>query len=242
MFHFFSKWRREKSQSETPAPAAETEVEHGISTFVKGRLNDGMPVDILDDDGSVLCSGRIVQGSYSVLTLGRLPGGLGFKRLEIGREVMLLAYNVDMIRVRLTAHVMESTATRIMFNDWALCDSTSNREDPRIPLDIAGEIFDRKDYRHQAIRRCRIVDLSLSGARLQSIEQFDAGDEFQLRFEVLKNDGKITCYSQVVWVTSKDGTNFEYGILFAEMERWKRHALEESLKTLQTELIRKTKA
>ena len=213
---------------------------HDISAFVSSRLNEKMPINILTDGDEVLFSGRIVKGSQSCLELGRLPGALSFKILDTGSTVTFMAYNVDLIKVRVRATVSESTATRLILKEWGLQETPAKRGAPRLPMNMQAKMYALEDVRMTEGHDCTITDLSLTGACITSTEELAVGDQFRLRFEVFKGDGANTCHAQVVWMKSTDGLNFTYGLLFAELDRWKRHNLEMSLEDLLRQLERKT--
>ena len=215
-------------------------VTRDISAFVSSRLNEKMPVSILAEDGKVLFSGRIVKGSQVRLEIGRLAGALSLKSLTVGSHITFMAYNVDLVKVRVDATVDASTATCLVLRDWELRYTPAHRSAPRLPMNMPAKMYALTDSRLNESKDCTILDLSLTGACIRTLESLTVGDQFKLRFEVFKGDGVNTCHAQVVWVKSEDGINFTYGLLFAELERWRRRNLEGSLEDLLRQLESKT--
>lgn len=237
-------WRRKKSVfvDEEDAPEEELVLDAGTKLLppVRRRLDTDMPVEVLGRNAEVLFNARIIAGNDVRLTLGRLPGALSFKPLVVDEPVVLKAYDTTQEHVHVHGTILKSSVTEIVIRDWSIGERITNRDGARLPLSVPGQLYELSDKYRKHPRECFLSDLSLSGARISTSEELAVGDEFNLNFEVLKDDGRITCHAQVVWVTVVDMNLYEYGLLFAQLEGWRAHSLEESFVALRESIARKT--
>lgn len=232
---------RKKDVSQPPAkPPVEDEIIPQSEVIVTRRLNNGLPVEVLLPDGTGSFQGRITSENNLSLIIGRLPGEMTLRQLEKGVVVTILAYNSDLEHVRITATVVDSTTLRLVLRGWVLEDNRSKRTSKRLPLEIPGKLYGLEDTRMLHPKECVVLDLSETGARIQSLEKLQTGDAIRLQLEVFKGDGLVSMPSQVVWVAATDLPSSEYGLVFAEMEQRKVRDLRNSLKELEQQLKRTT--
>lgn len=220
---------------------AERDGEVSLSGNVNMRLNANLPVSILSDDGSTICKCRITKSTSGTLVLGRLPGELKLPKFDAGQEVLIMAYNIDLEAVRMRAVAAESTIIQLALRQMHQVDHRTHRSAARLPVNRGGTIVLRHKGRGDENIPCNIVDISMTGAHIESEYEMCVGDNILVRFEVFKDDGALSAAAEVVWATSRDGESYSYGLLFAEMDGWKRRYLQQSLDDLKTRLERTTK-
>lgn len=237
MFDFL--FRRKAEPPPEPKPAVEHEIAPETEVFVTRRLSKGLPVTISSSSLLESFEGCITSENNISLTISRLPGEMALKEVERGATVTLLAYNADMEHVRVTATVVDSTVLRLILRDWVLEDDRSKRMSKRLPLQVVGKLYALEDTRMSHPRVCTVLDLSENGARISTSEKFATGDSIRLQLEVFKGDGVVSMPGQVVWVAAPEADCFEYGLVFAELERRKARDLHNSLKELEQQLRKK---
>lgn len=64
---------------------------------------------------------------------------------------------------------------------------------------------------------CRLLNISIGGARISSEFKYHEGDKFLLKVRLLEGRPESAMFSQVMRVIGKDGGKFEYGCRFLEL-------------------------
>lgn len=253
MFNFIKRLFQRKANSHKEAPGDHDEREGAVgdegesslmvlTRSVTRRLNHKLPVKIIEKSGNVLSRCIITAGDSNTLVLSRLPGDLTLPKFGAGDRLMLMAHTTDLDSVRVVGQVTESSITRCILNHWDTVDKTSMRSEVRLPVDSGFcTIIDKKPGRSERTYDCSIVDISLTGAHIVSSLKLGKGDVILLRFEILKDDGALTCRGQIVWDKCVTEGEYHYGVVFEEMSGWKRHELSISLDLLRQNLERRTK-
>lgn len=239
---FKNLFKRKKGQQDTSAEK-QTEVpfEYEDSTIVTRRLDRNMPVELItDEESTVPHKARIFDENNLALTIGRLTGELSLPLYERGENITLFAYNRDGEHIRIHAVVAASSITTLVLRSWVLDTHLSKRGKSRYPLSVEGKLYGLEDTRMTCGAPCTVLDISESGARINTKEALATGDTVRLQLEILKGDGRVSMPCQVVWVTSKDGTELECGLVFAELEKYKMRDLRLSLKDLKEQISRET--
>lgn len=235
MFKFL--FNRSKKEAPKEAPKQEEEdLSVQTEVLVRRRLDPNMPVDITVPDTGVSFHGRIIEENNLRLIIGRLPGDMSLQVVPTGTEIELSAYNTDMEHVRVTATVIDSTVLRMVVRNWVLEEDRSKRLTKRYPLSVHGNLYDLDDTKMSHPKDCVVLDISETGAKISTNEVYGTGDQLRLQLEILKGDGLISMPSQVLWVKSSDGVNYECGLVFAELEKCKLRDLRESLRLLQQKI------
>lgn len=242
LLHTEMKGEINKAVSEALKESRETDGDAAfLSRGINSRLNTRLPVQVIDLKGNVMCTCKVQESKPTQLTLGRLPGELKIPTFEIGQEITLQAHNLDLESVRLSARVVESSIMILIVRNISQVDQVTRRQKPRLPVGrMASLVIPHKGRKDEEIP-CTLEDVSITGAAIQTDYELSIGDVVRIRFEVFKDDGVTSCNSQVVWARSKDGSKHTYGLLFEEMDGWKRRYLEQSLRDLTTQLERTVK-
>ena len=66
-------------------------------------------------------------------------------------------------------------------------------------------------------RPCRLLNISVGGARIGSEARYHEGDKFLLKVRLLEDRPESAMFSQVMRVTEKENARFEYGCRFLEL-------------------------
>ena len=64
---------------------------------------------------------------------------------------------------------------------------------------------------------CRLLNISVGGARIGSEARYHEGDKFLLKVRLLEDRPESAMFSQVMRVTEKENARFEYGCRFLEL-------------------------
>ena len=66
-------------------------------------------------------------------------------------------------------------------------------------------------------RPCKLLNISIGGARITSERKYHEGDKFLLKVKLLADRPESAMFSQVMRVIEKDDGSFEYGCSFLEL-------------------------
>lgn len=105
-----------------------------------------------------------------------------------------------------TWKVEELTVTRIG-NDRAFFRLETN-------LDATATMFSGLELGE---RPCKLLNISIGGARITSERKYHEGDKFLLKVKLLADRPESAMFSQVMRVIEKDDGSFEYGCSFLEL-------------------------
>lgn len=134
----------------------------------------------------------------------------------------------------LEAVVRESTRLFLIVDNLALVAGDGNRTSYRHGIWRDAELFDVENERLREVARpCRLMNVSMTGACVQTETAYAPGKKLRLRVELFEKAGYISFVSEIVRVKSLPDGRFEYGLLFEELTREKRRYLEDDLRTLQ---------
>ena len=242
MLEFLNRLFHRGEEEAVPTPEEHEEVDWEDSVLVGGsirmRLNTNMPVTILGEAGEHLCTSRMLKSTGSSMVLGRLPGEIKLPSLNAGQSVTVSAFNIDSETIRLSAKVKEATAVSIVLYQLEQIDHITHRGASRLPVNRAGEIFVVTNGKEHGDISCKVVDISMTGACIETTYKFAVGDSLRLRFELMQGDGVNSAHAEVVWSKDKGDSLYHYGLLFEELDGWKKKYLRQSIDELQRSLER----
>jgi len=116
---------------------------------------------------------------------------------------------------------MEGVITSMPQNIWSVtelkvCKIGNDRAFFRLEtnLDATATMFSGLELGE---RPCKLLNISIGGARITSERKYHEGDKFLLKVKLLADRPESAMFSQVMRVIEKDGENFEYGCRFLEM-------------------------
>ncbi len=197
------------------------------------KLFKGAPLDVLDEYGNLIFSGRLMAFSSYELRIERLPNQLAFPELQKGVIVGIRGYTDETEPFEL--HCVVKQSSRILFSveHLTLVDANNRRGSFRQPIGMPAEVFDVDGRKSDFSQPCFLIDISMTGACISSEYVYMEGQEMRLRVELYKNAGCISFTSQVVWAKQLDDGKFKYGLLFAQLPAQKARYLEEDIKAVQ---------
>lgn len=239
MFGFLKKLvGKEEEQAPTKVHYVFEAEDEGLSEneHIRIQLNNNLPVTVMSKDGETLCEGCIIKNMGFSMVIGRLPGTLRLATLDEGMPVTVMAYNVDSEAMRLNARVRQSSALNLSLTQLEQVDRTTRRGAHRLPVNRPAQLFVIDNGKESEETSCTIIDISMTGACIQTDYKLVVGDIVRVRFELMDKDGVNSSRAEVTWVTSRDGVVFNCGLLFEEMEGWKKKYLRDSIDELQKRL------
>lgn len=80
---------------------------------------------------------------------------------------------------------------------------------------------------------CRLLNISVGGARISSEHRYHDGDKFLLKVRLLEDRPESAIYAQVVRVIEKDNAGFEYGCQFLELTEADQEQITRNIFTVQ---------
>lgn len=92
----------------------------------------------------------------------------------------------------------------------------NERAFPRFRTDIAGTVTAANGIK-KAERPCKILNISLGGACIESEYRYYKGDTFLLKAKLLEDRPLSVMYCEILRVVEKDASRFEYGCRFIEL-------------------------
>ena len=206
------------------------------------QYHPGVPLDVLDEEGSPLFSARLESLQGGILSIERIPGELSFPVLEAGRNLRVHGYDPAMAPVTLRAVVLESTLVSCRLADLEVIPYANHRKNFRQPIQVAAAVYDMKDTYFIRPRECLVTDISVDGACIVSSYAYQVGMSFRLGLELTKSGGQSFYACQIVRMAEQQDGRYEYGILFAQLSRRKKADLADDIRRIQAELERKTLA
>lgn len=199
------------------------------------ELYEGMPLDIVSSDGKLLFTARLTAFSQDSLTLERMPGCLAFSICPVGAKVSIRGYNRRFNSFNMSATVQESTRIIFQVNNLTAQRVTNQRLTFRLPMNIPASLYRQDDERLSRPEKCTLVDLSTSGACVESEYIHPEDEVLRLRFK-LKDYPTMTFLGQIVRGGEfNDSGMYRYGILFAQLNEEELTSLTRTLYSLQTD-------
>lgn len=80
---------------------------------------------------------------------------------------------------------------------------------------------------------CKLLNISVGGAGVQSESRYHEGDKFLLKVRLLEDRPESTMYSQILRVIEKEDGKFEYGCRFLELSEDDQQQLTQNIFTVQ---------
>ena len=87
---------------------------------------------------------------------------------------------------------------------------------------------------------CKLLDISVGGARISSDRRYHSGDKFLLKVRLLPDRPESAIFSQVMRIIEKDGAKFEYGCQFLELTEADQEKITQNIFAAQREMRRRT--
>lgn len=179
-------------------------------------IYSGMRVEVTAMDGRILFVAKLLglhgnQAELHQYSEAMLP------KTEEPLPVRIRGYS-DRER---KAVYMEGVITPLPQNKWAVtelkvCRAGNDRAFFRLDtdLDATATMFSGLAIGEKP---CRLLNISIGGARINSEYRYHDGDKFLLKVRLLEGRPESAMFSQVMRVIEKDDGRFEYGCQFLEL-------------------------
>ena len=224
---------------EVPEEPEEQAEENAVEVQIVPAFNAGVPIEIMSDYDTVLIRGKLDRINAAEMVVERIPGAMSFAILEVGSTVLVRGYNNAMSPIILEAKVVKSSVIECVLSDWLVNFYDNQRRSIRYPVDLPAEIYLPEDTRLNAPQKCRLVNISTGGASISSEYVYEMGQALRLRVELVENSGHSSYQCQVVRVISRKDDQFEYGLLFAQLDRKKMNELTRDIESIQQDTKKK---
>ena len=212
----------------TPAEPAEEEKEQPDLPDIRVEMS----IEVMGEDGKPLNSGRVTAWSKGEMTLGRHPGGLSFKLCEPGDVVNLRGCDSKMVQFFLKATVVESSRIQMKLKDLEPAIQSNHRENFRLMVSAPISIYYYNDETFKRPERCTLVDISTGGCCFMSEYLHGEGEVLRLKIK-LEDYVAMDFVGEVIRVVEKGPSEFQCGVLFAELTKEETESLTKMLFNLQ---------
>lgn len=203
------------------------------------KLFRGAVLSLFDDSDRFIGKAVLRAFSISELDLIRCEGEISLPSLQPGDVIHVQGCGEGSESFTLSTHVFQASRLNIRLRDLALVVDRNSREAPRFFVGRPAEISNQSLLNYKGPVKfkpepdiCYLVDISMTGARVQSDRQYSDNEIVRLRVELYPNAGKISFMLQVIRAVDLEDGKFEYGMLFEELPRAKRLYLAEDLRHL----------
>ena len=222
---------RDRSEpSEAPAEDNTTAVKLPPEVF------SGMKVEVLSTTNSLLFVGKVAILDDGILEVrsendGALPQAI------YHQEIKLRGIQKNSQTITLRGNVCRSS---IRFwhveNIEALQKSQENRSFFRQTAQIPAALFPSSRYREQDSHACTVLDISASGARLLSADQYPEGVMLRLDLRLIPEEDPFSISCQVCRVTPQKA-GWEYGCKFVGLPEREQNRLLQTIFVLQRKTL-----
>lgn len=233
---FFSK---SKSARNTSTPSVQSQRPGGGGQKAKyPKLYISAPIDIAQEQGDYIFTGRLVYFDVHSMRLERLPGELTLPTLEEGTRIRMRGYSDTMEPFEMTGVVRTSTRIFLGISELDLAADNIRRAHHRQPINLPAEVYALEGRHKDAPQECTLVNISMNGACIVSKHAYAMDQKIRLRVELYKKAGCISFVSQVIRIRElPDGTR-EYGLLFEQLTHDKMRYLQEDIQEVQDRIKR----
>lgn len=237
-FKLFSRFGRSDEEPEVQEAPEESREEYtGAATLPAFSRN--VPLDLLLEDNTLLFSGKLTAFSKEELTIRRIPGTIDFPTLEVGAQVKVRGYNEQLEPYNVRGSVSLSNMVECRVRELELIPYENHRGSFRQVINVPAAFYTMDDTYLNMPQECRILDISVSGARVASSYQYAVGDVLRLRGELVKGSGYMSFTGKVVRVIPNGSGGFEYGVLFAQLKQRQIADLTNDIRQIQKDLQKK---
>ncbi len=196
-------------------------------------FNPEMPVDILADFNTPLLSGRLASFGQESLAVERIAGEMSLPVQQTGTPVFMRGYNTRMEPAILRGVIAKSSLIECVVDHLEPVPYDNQRKSVRYPLSPPASIYVMDDTWLDKPQQCQLLNISTGGACISSTFRYELGQTLRLEVELLKSSGGTACRCQVVRMTKHKNDLFEYGLLFARLNRRTMNELKRDIAALQ---------
>lgn len=183
---------------------------------INAEVYSGMRTEVTDFDGRVLFVAKLMSLWKNTAQLYQ------YSESELPPES-------DPIRVRIRGY--NDSERKAVYMEGVITPKTEHvwQVDELIVTKLTNErAFFRLDTNLEATitiftglqageKSCKLLNISVGGARIASEDKYEEGDKFMLKVKLLEDRPISTMFCQVLRVIEKEESKFEYGCQFLEM-------------------------
>lgn len=204
------------------------------------QFDRGMPIEVMKDFDSMLLFGRLASDSPEELVVGRISGEKDFPVCEPGSPVLVRGYDAQMNPILLRGRVARSFEMECTVGGLKVITYKTPRKSPRYPLAPPANVYVLEDAALDQPQLCLLLNISAGGACIVSEYRYEPEQPLRLQVALSKNQRYATAYHcQVVRVTPRPGRQFEYGLLFTQLDDRTQSCLTQDIQTIHDDLEKK---
>lgn len=201
------------------------------------QFDRSMPIEVMKDFDSMLLFGRLTSDSPAELVVGRIPGEKDFPVCEPGSPVLVRGYDARMDPILLRGRVARSLEAECAVSGLRVMTYKTPRKNARYPLAPPANVYVLEDAALDRPQLCQLMNISAGGACVVSEYRYEPEQLLRLQVALSKSQRYATAYHcQVVRVTPRQGSRFEYGLLFTQLDDRTRSCLTQDIRTIRDEL------
>lgn len=206
LLNLFGKKSKEPSSQENKDANETTEIE----------IYSGMRVEVTTDNGNLLFVAKLLGLRDNKAELHQ------YSELEIPEQeeplhVQIRGYNDHNQKAVYMAGIITPGAKNVWQVEELTVSRTGNdRAFFRLNTDLnaTATMFSGLEIGEKP---CKMLDISVGGARIRSECRYHEGDQFLLKVQLMEDVPESAMYCQVLRIIEKDNQKFEYGCKFLEL-------------------------
>ncbi len=200
----------------------------------------GMPIEVMKDFDTMLLFGRLASGCPERLIIVRLPEEKPFPVCEKGSAVLVRGYDAQMNPVLLRGRVIRSLEAECVVGELEIIPYQTQRSSVRYPLMPPANVYALDDDILSPPQLCRLLNISAGGACIVSQYAYRPEQSLCLQVELSREQDHADLYHcRVVRATPRSVGDFEYGLLFTQMDEDKRGKLMREIRAIHAEMEKK---
>lgn len=205
-----------KKTKNTPDPAREQKVEAPPANFPE--LFTGILLTVSIQEGKPLLAGRLTAFTHEDLTIERTPGQLSFDTCSLGTTAYVRGTaSGSNVPFDLKGNVAESTRVVCRIKNLKVVPHDEQRANFRLPIGTDVSLYYQDDERFQNPEKCKLVNISIGGACIESEYIHTEGEVLRLRVQI-EEYTPMVFLGQVIRVEENPPGKFRYGFLFAQLD------------------------
>lgn len=202
------------------------------------KLYISAPIDIAQEQGDHLFTGRLVYFDVHSMHLERLPGELTLPTLAEGTRIRMRGYSDTMEPFEMTGTVRTSTRMFLGISELDLATDNIRRAHHRQPINLPAEVYALEGRHKDTPQECTLVNISMNGACIASKHAYAMDQKIRLRVELYKKAGHMSFVSQIIRLRALPDESYEYGLLFEQLTHEKMRYLQEDIQEVQDQAKR----
>lgn len=206
LFDLFGRKSKEKPSEKTEEP----------SSAVAAKVYSGMRTEVMDTNGHLLFVAKLTNLWRDTAQLSPYSESALSAQSDPIR-VQLRGYNdSERKAVYMQGLLTPKSESVWQIEELVVTKLTNEREFFRLDTNLDATITAFSEFQ-AGEKPCKLLDISVGGARIGSDQQYELGDKFMLKVKLLEDRPMSTIFCQVLRIIEKEEEKFEYGCKFVEM-------------------------